>query len=429
MNCLREQILSGLTKVPTHGSPGTMVILNDKAEAVFTGNSSGEVFLAAAEYGNGRVFICTHDKYYYWLDDDSSDDSDCDEEYDEEEEEEEEEEEGEGDADDEDFKNTRIQFMNNVKKWLIKSDDLSSAQILDVEDIIVSDYGIDRNEYNLVKWCQDTHVSEEQKLILLEYINSGGSLFCAVTPWGFLSMYPSSSFDDLSIFSFLRKNFDIILTNSSINVDRLIPVHKNLAQYSNFSKALDIVTCDLKKLGKYCSTIECALSAVKKEGLIHDDLISLLGETVKAEFCNRKNELYPLKNKFIKKEDDKNILKLYCKCLIEKESDEKAPCIEDFPGDFKELPNLLENIEIKIETIFDEWISTSYYLPAGVKMNVKINSSAQDLEGWFLRVGAHDDDVSSCDGLNRWPVISISKSLKQDMTVCSPFGGLVYFQR
>ena len=62
-------------------------------------------------------------------------------------------------------------------------------------------------------------------------------------------------------------------------------------------------------------------------------------------------------------------------------------------------------------------------------MNVKITSSAQDLDGWFLRVGAHSDDVSSCDGLNRWPILSIRKSLKDELSVCSPFGGLIFFQR
>ena len=352
MNCLREKILSGLTLVPTCGSPGTMVILNDKAEAVFTGNSSGEVFLAAAEYGNGRVFICTHDKYYYWLDDSASDsnsNSDCDSET-----------EDQDEDDGVNFNDKRIEFMNNVKKWLIKSEDLSNLKMLDVENIVLSDYGIDRNEYKLVKWCQDSHVSEEQQIMLLEYVNSGGSLIAAVTPWGFLSIYPSSTLNDLSIYRFLRKNFDIILTNSCTNVDSLIPVDKNLARYSNFSEAVDKITGDFNKLGKYCSTIECALSAVKEEGLIPDNLISLLGDSVKAEFCKRKNDLYPLKNKFIQKEDDKNILKLFCKCLIERDSVEKAPCIEDFPGDFNELPNLLTNVEIKIETIFEEWISSGY---------------------------------------------------------------------
>lgn len=419
MKSFSEQILKGLTRVPTYGSPGTMVLLNDKAQAVFTGNSSGEVFLAASEYGNGRVFICAHDKYYYWLDDNFSE-SDIDDEIDE-----------ENDKtmiSNVELNDVRKKFMDNVKKWLIKSNDLSSLCMLDVEDIIVSDYGIDKDEFHMVKWCQDSCVNEKQQNILLEYVSSGGSLLCAVTPWGYLYQYPDNKLSDLSIYGFLRKNFDVILTDSIISVNSTIPVEKNLAHYAGFSEALDKITTNLNNLENYCSTIECGLTAVKQEGLIHDDFISLLGNAIKTEFCKRSDELYPWKNKFIKKEDDKNILRLFCKCLIEKET-EKAPNIEDFPGDFKVPPNLLTNVNIEIETIFGEWVSTSYYLPAGIAMIVQIPTTI-DVNGWFLRVGAHADNISSCDeGLNRWPIITVLKPLKHEMIICSPFGGLVYFQR
>jgi hypothetical protein len=46
-----QQILEGLDKIPAPKHPGTLILTGD-SQAIFTGKSPGELFLAACEYGN-----------------------------------------------------------------------------------------------------------------------------------------------------------------------------------------------------------------------------------------------------------------------------------------------------------------------------------------------------------------------------------------
>lgn len=98
---------------------------------------------------------------------------------------------------------------------------------------------------------------------------------------------------------------------------------------------------------------------------------------------------------------------------------------------FETAPNLLQNVTIKLATKFaNEWLSTGYYLPAGVGMKLRINEEESSLiSEWSVRVGSHSDDLSKLDTLERWPCISQTRYLmKPEMTIYSPYGGLVYFQ-
>ena len=138
MSYFYEEILNGLTHIPVYGQPGVIVIPNDKSQAVFTANSAGEVFIAAAKYGNGKIFVCAHDKYYDWLDD-TNDDEIC------------------------------KAFMNNVKKWLTNLSDLSELNVIDVEEIVFETFN--PQKYQMVKWCQDAVVSDDVQAALLNYLN------------------------------------------------------------------------------------------------------------------------------------------------------------------------------------------------------------------------------------------------------------------
>lgn len=106
---------------------------------------------------------------------------------------------------------------------------------------------------------------------------------------------------------------------------------------------------------------------------------------------------------------------------------EKAPGIDNFPGDFDQTPELLENVELNLSTKFSERISTGYFLPAGVQLVVELIGG--DWKNWGLRIGAHTDDLSGCNELRRWPCVTSREELKRaKMNVSSPFGGLIYFE-
>lgn len=404
MKYFYEQILDGLTKVPTYGNPGTMIISNDKAQAVFTADTSGEVFLAAAQYGNGRLFVATHDCYVKWLMDTSEDDNE--------------------DVDEETLA-LRKQFINNVIKWLTNHDSVESVKIINVEDI--DDEDLNAQECDIVAWCQDDQVDDEKQKLLLNYLNNGGSLFCGVTPWGFLFLNKTKKLSDLCAYRFLKHNFGIVLTDLSLNIDSEISIEKNQAKYASFDRALTKITANSTKLDKYGSTIESGLDVFRKEGSIDECTIEYIKNAINSFIENNNLNPFPqCNNQSVKNKDEKNVLKLYGKCLIENYT-VKAPHIEYFPGDYTELPELLCDVNVSLETKFIERLSTGYYLPAGVQMNVKIIEG--NMQDWYLRIGAHSDNLTSCEEFKRWPIITVTKNLENEFKFCSPFGGLIYFER
>ncbi len=50
------------------------------------------------------------------------------------------------------------------------------------------------------------------------------------------------------------------------------------------------------------------------------------------------------------------------------------------------------------------------------------------MSGWWVRIGAHTDELTELEELKRWPVITSSRKLARNMSFSSPFGGLVYFE-
>ena len=112
--------------------------------------------------------------------------------------------------------------------------------------------------------------------------------------------------------------------------------------------------------------------------------------------------------------------------LMSFEEGEKAPGIKQFPGDFKQKPVLEERRRVTISTAFSERVSTGLYLPAGVQLQLTVNEG--DVSGWMLRIGAHTDKLSDCDKLTRWPSVTVERQLSKNMSMSSPFGGLVFLE-
>ena len=103
----------------------------------FLGPNSGDVVIAAAKYGNGRITVTSHDAYLNWLHETSND--------------------------------TKKSFMTNVKEWLcgFNADD---SLIIDLN----SDDNQDLSDYKLIKWHQEVEISPEKQQNLLSFIESGG---------------------------------------------------------------------------------------------------------------------------------------------------------------------------------------------------------------------------------------------------------------
>lgn len=81
-----------------------------------------------------------------------------------------------------------------------------------------------------------------------------------------------------------------------------------------------------------------------------------------------------------------------------------------------------------LSTKYNERISTGYYLPAGIQLLVRVIDG--DTAGWGIRIGAHSDNIGSCNELRRWPCVSMFESIsgKREFNLSCPYGGLVYFE-
>ena len=57
-------ILNGVDAVPKCGYPGTLIVFDQKnAFPILTGDDSSSVVFAVAEYGNGRIFVTSHEAF------------------------------------------------------------------------------------------------------------------------------------------------------------------------------------------------------------------------------------------------------------------------------------------------------------------------------------------------------------------------------
>ena len=67
----------------------------------------------------------------------------------------------------------------------------------------------------------------------------------------------------------------------------------------------------------------------------------------------------------------KDLAYLYGKFLLDKGFVDKAPEIDQFPGDFPSSPQLVK-ADIEVNSYLYDWFATGYYLPAGVEATIKV---------------------------------------------------------
>ena len=227
------------------------------------------------------------------------------------------------------------------------------------------------------------------------------------------------------MFNFLKNYTGIILTSDSMDPGTL-EVKNNQAQYSHFDIALEKVFENTENnLEKYYETIQNGIDILHDLNLINDTRLHEIRDKLLESCVSCGLKTTPCSREPINTSLGKTTINLLGKCILNCEG-EKAPGVKDFPGDFDETPTLLENIEISLVTKFEERLSTGYYLAAGAYILIKVNSD--QFENWYVRIGAHTDDLTYCDTYCRWPRVSLTKKLLKDMCFSSPFGGLVYFE-
>jgi hypothetical protein len=249
-----------------------------------------------------------------------------------------------------------------------------------------------------------------------------GNLICGDVPWGWLQLRRGKTLKDNSQYRFLRDNFGILFTgNYPTHMNQNIT--ENKAFYSHFDIALTEFNYSManeQKLGQIIDTIRSGMYQLYDEGLFtQKEMLALfdikLVPTRTSQLTNfGPKKVIQLMNSIMKLIDDFSF---------------KAPGINNYPGDFEKNPKLISHIELNLTSKVSEKLSTGYYLPAGVQLEVKVIEGKPN--DWRVQIGGHKDVFTDkCDGLIRWPSIIIEKSLKltnNTFRIFSPFGGLIYF--
>ena len=100
--------------------------------------------------------------------------------------------------------------MKNVKKWLTNDE---NPQIDDLKN------NHDFSSAKLIKWHGGTEINSKTQAQLLNFIQLGGTLICALTPWGHLQCNPNKKLKDVRILNFYFKySINIIALYIAYNV-------------------------------------------------------------------------------------------------------------------------------------------------------------------------------------------------------------------
>lgn len=313
-------------------------------------------------------------------------------------------------------------FIDNVKKWLTGLDYVDPSQIINFHNLTVLNKPFEN--YKIILWHHAFNATEWHITKLLVYLEHGGSVIAGSTPWGYVQLNRRTKLRDMGLNKFLREHFGMMYTERYLSIGTETEVSKNVCKVSQFDLAIEKIFNDPEKVFKYGNTVQCGIDVLCDEGILDPSKLTEIKAKVleSSRKCGCKS--IPSEKEPIRDEKSKTMCKFLSKCINFLDG-EKAPGIDVFPGDFDKLPPLLENVELDLSTQFEERVSTGYYLPAGVKLIAKCTG---DLKLWTLRIGAHTDDLSYCGHFTRWPVVTTTKYVTETIEICSPFGGLIYFE-
>ena len=120
-----------------------------------------------------------------------------------------------------------------------------------------------------------------------------------------------------------------------------------------------------------------------------------------------------------------------------------------FPGRAFEEPDDNDFVDIHLTLQKEGWISTGYWVTAGVISNVSVesvtigdnvitrdeimqmsvdnNNVLNQIPQIVLQIGMHTEALFTKEGpWKRWPVITSTFELKEDLQIANPFGGILY---
>lgn len=416
---LTSSLLDGVDHLLIEGcAPGRIVVFGRSAEAVLTAADEGEVIVAAAELGLGRIVVASHKRFGEYfrtsnqvlLPNQSGEAEDkCSRKGSSEEVPS-----GKGDP------RQMGRFQENVKQWLaIERGNIEPSSVGKVDqDVALDSLGC----YKILFWNGlKAELSEEK---LSEFIKAGGGFFHSVTPWNWINKNTGKTLYDLPYWNLLLEA-GLCYTDDQISPPTPHPIYTvagNRADQAHLKKVLKAAALDM------CKAAE--------RGIVRKLLVQLPREAI-VQLEPQLNDLWhscnaeASENPVTRGEEAKG--KAQCGCLhlwltcveVLGLTDVKAPGIRFFPMDLDTTPPLTCTT-LEFNGTGTDFHFTGCYAIAGTSVKVAVDSGNGAKEKWRLMIGCHTDRLSD-ETLKRWPTLVTQKELNDDITlISSSFGGSVY---
>jgi hypothetical protein len=408
-----RNILSGVRSVPKYGQPGSLVVFDQNAYPILTGDETGSVLFAAAEIGQGRVFVCTHELYIeHFLE----------------------------------YTNEVRQLWKNVKFWLTKGKFVRNQ---DIQSISSYQSVVDiPEEVKLIKWLGTDNKTELFiNQFLKKFIANGGAVLCAMSPeskqnlfhlfnvnkriifyqnkdWANVSH--GKSMEESSLNKFLTScGICFSLTDFSLCKFNSFEVNKNLIMQAHFGNSINILADNMREAVNLQYILINGLNSLPNQ--IAPKYLDKLHKILYTFICSK---YQPTSKTSVTCPIGRALLSI-CSKVYQKYSAcgvrIKAPNIDEFPGNYQSLDlPCTTTVIVEIKSKYDEFHCTGYYIMADSTVRVTVLEG--NYAGWELRVGCHTDDLSKMNVLKRWPLISSTIKLSKYSTITSAYGGLIYLE-
>lgn len=385
-SCVKE-ILSEIDFVQKIGAPGRIIVFGKNSEAVLTGRQEEDTVIAAAELGKGRIVVFSHTGFGKQMCDQTGD-----------------------------FTNSIL--YKNVRNWVTKKNKNTSYNILKLDTRETVKNIEDLQKYDIVF---SVGGKENIKKELIEkYIELGGAFVIAATPWGWLQCNNNKPIYEIP--------YSSILLKVGISFSKDLAKDHGSGFETEISKG---ATANISKMNDNFQDLNSMLEKVSLLKMISELPVECANQLSTSVLKHWKEVEKEIKTKFphgkLKTTNmhEREILEFWTLCAsIQSSSEFKAPCINEFPGDFDVLPPL-KCKRVKFNSKREDYFFTGCYVAAGTVATLKVSAIKSR---WKVLVGAHTDYLTSAK-ISRWPDIvkRIDACASRTYDISSPFGGGVYF--
>lgn len=375
---VRDKVLHGIDSIPVLGTPGTMCVWGDDAFPIIFGKDKASPIAVAAIHGKGRFFAIAHGSYVSGLQD-----------------------------------GTGSQFMKQVVQWVGNK---ANPTIVTLNN--------DRSRWggaDILAFGQNMQLTSENETALLEWVRNGGGVIASACPWGWAQVTGKDLRSDLSqnrVMANLGMQYGGGYSRASGSGVFLI---EDIPEESHAGVALQ----QLRKTGS-CSAVgsNAILSAIQTAPASNHRFVDEVKVVVSEEGFSPPTRTKPLKSSETKSRIYTTLYSSEWKSL---EPSEVTAAVgsEVFPGTVDPLLPRVSITRHMLDPNVEGWQSTGMYVCPGELVNVSV--VVGDPQYWTLRIGCHKDSLWHKSSWQRWPAITYTANIENEMSVATPWGGLVYF--